>query len=54
MLILLFLVPMEAFALPADPGEQQEGIDVSQWQGNIDFEQVAASGIRAVYIRSSM
>ena len=53
-LILLFLVPMEAFALPADPGEQLEGIDVSQWQGNIDFEQVAASGIRAVYIRSSM
>lgn len=48
------MLPAEVFALPADPGEQQEGIDVSQWQGNIDFEQVAASGVRAVYIRSSM
>ncbi|HBN56174.1 MAG TPA: glycosyl hydrolase family 25 [Lachnospiraceae bacterium] len=46
--------PVEVFAMPASPGEQQEGIDVSQWQGNIDFEQVAASGIQAVYIRSSM
>lgn len=53
-LFCLFMLPAEVFALPADPGEQQEGIDVSQWQGNIDFEQVAASGVRAVYIRSSM
>lgn len=53
-LFCLLAIPAEVFALPADPGERQEGIDVSQWQGNIDFEQVASSGIRAVYIRSSM
>lgn len=41
-------------ALPPAPGEQWQGIDVSQWQGNINFEQVAASGIKVVYIRSSL
>lgn len=35
-------------------GQEHQGIDVSQWQGDIDFEQVAASGIRVVYIRSSL
>lgn len=41
-------------ALEPVSGEQRQGIDVSQWQGDIDFEQVAASGIRVVYIRSSL
>ena len=50
----VILSPTKVYALPAGPGEQIEGIDVSQWQGNIDFDQVAASGIQAVYIRSSM
>lgn len=56
MSVLFFLVmsPIETFALSADPGAQKEGIDVSQWQGNIDFEQAAASGLQVVYIRSSM
>ncbi len=55
-LTLTFLLASAAsvFALPPGPGEQQQGIDVSQWQGNIDFEQVAAFGIRVVYIRSSL
>lgn len=30
-----------------------EGIDVSVWQGTVDFEAVRESGIQAVYIRSS-
>ena len=30
-----------------------DGIDVSRYQGNIDFERVAASGVEMVYIRSS-
>lgn len=42
------------YALPPAPGEQWQGIDVSEWQGNINFEQVAASGIKIVYIRSSL
>ncbi len=56
MSLMLFLLacPLQVSALPPASNGQQEGIDVSQWQGNIDFEQVAASGIRIVYIRSSM
>lgn len=42
------------YALPPASGEQWQGIDVSEWQGNINFEQVAASGIKVVYIRSSL
>ncbi len=42
------------YALSPAPGEQWQGIDVSEWQGNINFEQVAASGIKIVYIRSSL
>lgn len=29
------------------------GIDVSEWQGRIDFEQVKANGIRIVYIKAT-
>lgn len=53
-LFLLTLAPTSAFALlPAESG-WQEGIDVSQWQGDVDYAQVAAAGIRVVYIRSSL
>lgn len=41
-------------ALPAASGEQRRGIDVSMWQGDIDFEEVAESGVDTVYIRSSL
>ncbi len=55
-LALVFLIGPAAsvFALPPSSGAQWQGIDVSQWQGNIDFEQVAAAGIKVVYIRSSL
>lgn len=55
-LALVFLIGPAAsvFALPPSPGAQWQGIDVSQWQGNIDFKQVAAAGIQVVYIRSSL
>ena len=41
----------------ADTGPLQQddtiaGIDVSKWQGEIDFNQVAASGVEIVYIRA--
>lgn len=52
--MLLVSFPVRVLALPASPGRQYQGIDVSQWQGDIDFEQVAASGIEVVYIRSSL
>ncbi|MCI9196305.1 MAG: LysM peptidoglycan-binding domain-containing protein [Lachnospiraceae bacterium] len=54
MFMLLLSLPVQVSALPASPGRQYQGIDVSQWQGDIDFEQVAASGIEVVYIRSSL
>lgn len=41
-------------ALPAASGEQRRGIDVSMWQGDIDFEEVAESGVDTVYIRSGL
>ena len=33
-------------------GSLYEGIDVSVWQGNIDFSQVKAAGKKFVYIRA--
>ena len=39
-------------SLPPD-GEIYQGIDVSKYQEDIDFEAVAAAGIQMVYIRSS-
>lgn len=45
LLIGLFLVSINAKAI--------EGIDVSLWQGKIDFEEVKNDGIKIVYIRSS-
>ncbi|MGI6175578.1 MAG: GH25 family lysozyme [Christensenellales bacterium] len=38
---------------PFDPN-LKDGIDVSRWQGEIDFEQVYNSGVEVVYIRSSL
>ncbi|HIS92291.1 MAG TPA: LysM peptidoglycan-binding domain-containing protein [Candidatus Alectryocaccomicrobium excrementavium] len=40
--------------LPALGNELYEGVDVSQFQGNISFSRVAADGIKAVYIRASL
>lgn len=39
---------------PCGVGEQRRGIDVSMWQGDIDFEEVAESGMDTVYIRSGL
>jgi len=55
--IILMLVCMfsasEIFAFGPSSDEIYQGIDVSEWQGNIDFETVKQAGIEAVYIRSS-
>ena len=34
------------------PGTQYQGIDVSKWQGTIDFQAVADAGIQIVYMRA--
>lgn len=52
MLVCMFLVN-EIFAFGPSSDEIYQGIDVSEWQGNIDFQAVRDAGIEAVYIRSS-
>lgn len=44
---------VKVFAFPSSSNILLNGIDVSEWQGNIDFETVKASGIDTVYIKSS-
>lgn len=51
MLLVSIVIPV--FAFPPSDDEIYEGIDVSEWQGTIDFEEVAESGIDIVYIRAS-
>lgn len=40
--------------LPALGNELYEGVDVSQFQGRINFSQVAKAGIKAVYVRATL
>lgn len=42
-----------AEALEAEDASRIRGIDVSQWQGRIDFDRVRKAGIELVYIKSS-
>lgn len=52
MLVCIF-VTNEIYAFGPSSDEIYQGIDVSEWQGNIDFQAVRDAGIEAVYIRSS-
>lgn len=40
-------------AFPASSSTQYNGIDVSEWQGNINWSEVSNSGVSVVYIRAS-
>jgi len=52
--ILIFMFGInQVFAFGPSSDEIYQGIDVSEWQGNIDFEAVKNAGIDTVYIRSS-
>ncbi len=51
-MVILFL-PVSVFATVASSSNIYEGIDVSNWQGHIDYEAVKKSGIEIVYIKSS-
>ncbi len=46
-----FAAAVPARALPPSGGELFDGMDVSEFQGDIDFESATRDGIRAVYIR---
>ena len=48
---LVFAALVPARAIPPSGGRQYRGIDISEFQGEIDFEEVRHSGIEAVYIR---
>ena len=40
-------------AIEPSNNEIYEGIDVSKWQGNINFKEVANNGIKIVYIKAT-
>lgn len=48
---LVFAALVPARAIPPSGGRQYRGIDISEFQGEIDFEEVRRSGIEAVYFR---
>lgn len=48
---LVFAALVPARVIPPSGGRQYRGIDISEFQGEIDFEEVRRSGIEAVYIR---
>lgn len=51
MFLLFSYIPV--FALEPSSSNIYRGIDVSEWQGNIDYSQVKNAGIEVVYIRAS-
>ena len=50
---IIVAISTHAFAFSQSSEKLYNGIDVSEWQGNIDFGEVARAGIEVVYIRAS-
>ncbi len=53
MLIAILINATSTYAIQPASDQRYEGIDVSNWQGYIDYSQVAADGIQIVYIKAS-
>ena len=53
LLILVISISIPALAFGPSNSKLYDGIDVSEWQGEINFKEVANSGIKIVYIRTS-
>lgn len=53
MVCIFFSSHEKVLAFPASSSEIYDGIDVSEWQGDINFAEVKASGIDIVYIKCS-
>lgn len=51
--IIIYVITVPIYAFSAESQPIYEGIDVSQWQQNIDFAKVKEAGIEIVYIKSS-
>ena len=52
-LVFIFTFLNSIYALSPQSELNYEGIDVSDWQGYIDYSQVKNSGIEIVYIKAS-
>ena len=52
LLILLLVITVPVYALSPSSNEIYKGIDVSEWQGDIDFARVKEAGIEVIYIRA--
>ena len=52
-LVIIFLSFTSCFAFSPSSNNIYQGIDVSRWQGDIDFSLVKNFGIDIVYIKSS-
>jgi lysozyme len=50
---IIIAISTQTFAFSQSSEKLYNGIDVSEWQGNIDFGEVARAGIEVVYIRAS-
>ena len=53
LLIVILMSMIPVFAFPPSDEKIYQGIDVSEWQGRINFKEVAEYGIEVVYIRAS-
>lgn len=51
--IVIQITPSKVEAIEASGDEIYQGIDVSNWQGNINFTQVRDDGIKIVYIKAT-
>lgn len=52
-IVLIIIWSSKTFAINPSNNEIYEGIDVSKWQGTINFEEVANDGIDIVYIKAT-
>ena len=52
-LVFIFTFINSIYALSPQSELKYEGIDVSDWQGYIDYSRVRESGVEVVYIKSS-
>ena len=52
-IVTFMIIPSYKYALSPSSDVIYQGIDVSKWQGYIDFSQVRQSGIKIVYIKAS-
>ena len=52
LIVVLLAITVPVYALSPSSNEIYRGIDVSEWQGDIDFGEVREAGIEVVYIRA--